>query len=179
MSCWMRKFLLMWRYDTRIWGVIAALQCRQYSRISCPWFIWLCGLPAEEPSLLTSKSFYISFSGSSDTNHDSLLQNNTCTGPQRLRYIFQVVKTQTTTANCRILVSLIKWRFCHHGRRPKIGITNFGGILHHSVRARKQRTLRILCFVLVLCVEDLPQAGTNTVFNPIPPQQSDVRVDKK
>jgi hypothetical protein len=67
----------------------------------------------------------ICFSGSTDTNHDSLLQNTTYTGPLRLRYfsgssdtnhdslfveyylhwitirlryIFQVVQTQTTTA---------------------------------------------------------------------------------
>jgi hypothetical protein len=31
-------------------------------------------------------------------------------------------------------------------------ITNFGGILHHGARARKQKTLKILCFVI--CVED-------------------------
>ena len=31
-------------------------------------------------------------------------------------------------------------------------ITHFDGILHHSARARKQKTLKILCFVI--CVED-------------------------
>ena len=42
------------------------------------------------------------FSGSSDTNHDSLLSNTTYTGPPRLRYLFQVVQTQTMAAYCRI-----------------------------------------------------------------------------
>ena len=51
-------------------------------------------------------TFEISFSGCSDTNHDSLLQNTTYTGPPRLRYLFQVVQTQTTTAYCTILPTL-------------------------------------------------------------------------
>jgi hypothetical protein len=34
----------------------------------------------------------------------------------------------------------------------QINRTNFGGILHHGARARKQKTLKILCFVI--CVED-------------------------
>ena len=38
----------------------------------------------------------------SDTNHDSLLSNTTYTGPPRLRYLFQVVQTQTMAAYCRI-----------------------------------------------------------------------------
>jgi hypothetical protein len=42
------------------------------------------------------------FSGSSDTNHDSLLSNTIYTGPPRLRYLFQVVQTQTMAAYCRI-----------------------------------------------------------------------------
>jgi hypothetical protein len=42
--------------------------------------------------------FEISFSDSSDTNHGSLLYNTTYTGPPRLRYVFQVVQTQTTAA---------------------------------------------------------------------------------
>ena len=71
------------------------------------------------------------FSGSSDTNHGSLMQNTTYTGPPRLRSLFQVVQTQTysllntiytgpphlrglfqvvqtqtTTAYCRILPTL-------------------------------------------------------------------------
>ena len=37
-------------------------------------------------------------------------------------------------------------------RHPKIGTTNFGGILHQSACVRKQKTLKILCFVI--CVED-------------------------
>jgi hypothetical protein len=48
----------------------------------------------------------------------------------------------TTTS----LVSLSKRRFCQNGRRPKISITNFGGILHHSARIRKQKTLKIILF---------------------------------
>ena len=48
-------------------------------------------------------TFEISFSGGSDKNYGSLLYNTTPTGPPRLRYLFQVVKTQTTTAYCRIL----------------------------------------------------------------------------
>jgi hypothetical protein len=51
----------------------------------------------------------------------------------------------------KTIVSLSKGHFCQHGRHQKIGITNFGGILHHSARARKQKTLKILCFVI--CVE--------------------------
>jgi hypothetical protein len=46
--------------------------------------------------------FEISFSGISDTNHDSLLQNTTYIGPPRLRYLFHVVQTQTTTGYCII-----------------------------------------------------------------------------
>jgi hypothetical protein len=57
-----------------------------------------------------------------------------------------------------------------HGHHPKID-----GVLHHSARARKQKTLKILRFVI--CVED-EQTDTNTVFNPVPPWQFDVRVDK-
>jgi hypothetical protein len=38
------------------------------------------------------------------------------------------------------------------GPHPKIGISNFGGVLHHSARIRKQKTLQILCFVIF--VED-------------------------
>jgi hypothetical protein len=34
----------------------------------------------------------------------------------------------------------------------KIGVSNFGGISHHSTRVRKQKTLKILCFVI--CVDD-------------------------
>ena len=64
------------------------------------------------------------------------------------------------------IASLSKRHFCQHGRHLKTGITNFSGILHHSARARKQKTLR------------LPQTNTNTVFNPVPPRQSDVCVDK-
>jgi hypothetical protein len=52
----------------------------------------------------------------------------------------------------QILMSLNKRRFCQNGRHQKIGITNSGGILHHSARVRKQKTLKILCFVI--CVED-------------------------
>ena len=43
-------------------------------------------------------TFEISFSGSSHTNHDSLLWNTTYTGSPRLKYLFQVVQTQTTIA---------------------------------------------------------------------------------
>ena len=48
-----------------------------------------------------------------------------------------------------------------HGLHPKIGRTNFGGILHHSARLRKQKTLKILGFVLY--VEDYHKL-TNTQF---------------
>ena len=41
-----------------------------------------------------------------DTNHNSLLWNATYTRPPRLRYIFQVVQTQTTTAYCGMLPTL-------------------------------------------------------------------------
>jgi hypothetical protein len=51
-------------------------------------------------------TFEISFSCGSDTNHDSLLKNTTYTGPPRLRYLFYVVQTQTTTAYWRILPTL-------------------------------------------------------------------------
>ena len=40
-------------------------------------------------------TFVISFSGSSDTNNDSLLQNTSYIGSPRLRYLFQVFQTQT------------------------------------------------------------------------------------
>jgi hypothetical protein len=53
-----------------------------------------------------------------------------------------------------------------HGRHPEISRTNFGGILHHSARLRKQKTLKILDFVKY--VEDYPQTDKNTVFNPVP-----------
>jgi hypothetical protein len=49
-------------------------------------------------------------------------------------------------------VSLSKRYFWQHERHPKIGTTNFGCISHHSARVRKQKTLKILCFVLY--VED-------------------------
>ena len=48
---------------------------------------------------------------------------------------------------------LSKSYFLPGGRdHPKIGITNFGCILPHSARVRKQNALKILCFVI--CVED-------------------------
>ena len=51
--------------------------------------------------------FEISFSaGRSDTNHDSLLQNTAYTGPASLRYISQVIQTQTPTAFCRRLPTM-------------------------------------------------------------------------
>jgi hypothetical protein len=40
-----------------------------------------------------------------------------------------------------------KRRFCQRGRHPKIGVTNFGGILQHSARIRKQNTY-VLSYVL-------------------------------
>jgi hypothetical protein len=51
---------------------------------------------------------------------------------------------------------------------PKIDRTNFGGILYHSPRVKKQKTLKILCFVI--CVEDYQKLATDTniVFNPVP-----------
>jgi hypothetical protein len=40
--------------------------------------------------------------------------------------------------------NLSKQHFCQHGRHPKIGITNFGGILHHSAHVlRKKKTSKI------------------------------------
>jgi hypothetical protein len=41
-------------------------------------------------------TFEISFSGSSGTNHNSLLQNTTYTAPPRLRHLFQVVQSSDT-----------------------------------------------------------------------------------
>ena len=54
-----------------------------------------------ESCLHWTNTFVIYFSGSSDTNHDSLLQNTTYTGPPHLRYLFnQVVQTQTAISDC-------------------------------------------------------------------------------
>jgi hypothetical protein len=47
-----------------------------------------------------------------------------------------------------------------------MGMTNFGGILHHSARVRKKNTLKILCFVI--CVEDYDKL-TQTQFLIQPP----------
>ena len=52
----------------------------------------------------------------------------------------------------RFGISELKRRFCQHERHAKIGITNFGAILHHSARVRKQETLKIFCHTV--CVED-------------------------
>jgi hypothetical protein len=60
----------------------------------------------EEYYLPLTTTFEISFSCGSNTNHDSLLKNTTYTGPPRLRYLFHVVQTQTTTVYCRILPTL-------------------------------------------------------------------------
>jgi hypothetical protein len=69
-----------------------------------------------------------------------------------------------------------------HGRHPKIGRTNSGGILHHSardrLRLRKQKTLKILGFVLY--VEDShklikTQFSIQSPSNLVRP--TDVRVD--
>jgi hypothetical protein len=60
----------------------------------------------EEYYLHWTTTFEASFSGSSDTNHGSLLKNTTYTEPTRLRYLFQVVQTQTTAAYWRILPTL-------------------------------------------------------------------------
>jgi hypothetical protein len=85
-------------------------------------------------------------------------------------YLFADVSQLKQNKQCSI-VSLSK------RRHPKIGRTNFGGILHHSARERKQKTLKILCFVI--CVEDYHKLiDRNTVFNPVPPRQSDVHVDQ-
>jgi hypothetical protein len=40
-------------------------------------------------------------------------------------------------------VSLSKRTFCQPERHPKIGLTNFGGILHHSARAKKRKNFQI------------------------------------
>jgi hypothetical protein len=45
-----------------------------------------------------------------------------------------------------LFVSLCKRHFCQYGHHPKIGMTNFRGILHHSARVRKQS--------FVICFED-------------------------
>jgi hypothetical protein len=50
--------------------------------------------------------FELPFSGRSDTNHVSLLHKTTHIGPPRLRYLFQVVLTQTTSAYCTTLPTL-------------------------------------------------------------------------
>jgi hypothetical protein len=75
---------------------------------------------------------------------------------------------------------------------------NFGGILYHSARVRKKQTLTILFPVIIIIIINLhlysaiptkkfnvlnlcwrlPQTDTNTVFNPVPPRQSNVRIDK-
>jgi hypothetical protein len=60
----------------------------------------------EEYYLHWTTTFEISFLCGSDTNYDSLLKNTTYTGPPRLRYLFHVVQTQTTTAYWRILPTL-------------------------------------------------------------------------
>ena len=78
----------------------------------------------------------------------------------------------------KTLVSLIlnKQRLCQHRRHPKIGIVNFGCILHHSTRVRKQKTLKILCFTV--CVEDDHKlTQTKSVIQSVP-RQSDVHVDE-
>jgi hypothetical protein len=62
------------------------------------------------------------------------------------------VKPETNYYFYLALASLSNGRFCQHGRHLKIGITNFGSVLHHSARARNQKTLKILCFVI--CAED-------------------------
>ena len=67
-------------------------------------------------------------------------------------YASKQISTQTTYSHVQGLSP--KRRFCQHGRHPKIGITNLGGISHHD-------------------------RNTNTFFNPVPARQSDVRVDKK
>ena len=53
----------------------------------------------EEYYLHWTTTFEISFSGSSNTNHDSLLLNTTYTRPPRLRYLFQVVQTKPRQLN--------------------------------------------------------------------------------
>ena len=54
-------------------------------------------------------------------------------------YLFADVSQLKQNKQCSI-VSLSK------RRHPKIGKTSFGGILHHSARERKQKTLKILNF---------------------------------
>jgi hypothetical protein len=58
------------------------------------------------------------------------------------------------------IVILSKPRFCQHGRRQKIGVSNFWRHLHHSARVRKQKTSKIFCFVT--------KTDRNAVFNPVP-----------
>ena len=59
--------------------------------------------------LYWTATFEIYFSGSSDTNQVSLLQNTINTGPPHSRYIFQVVQTQTTTAYKLIVEYYLHW----------------------------------------------------------------------
>jgi hypothetical protein len=61
-----------------------------------------------------------------------------------------------------VVVSLSKQRFYQHGRHTKIGITNFGDIFHHIARVRKQKTLKILCFVV--SKKDLPSSRKRFQF---------------
>jgi hypothetical protein len=61
------------------------------------------------------------------------------------------------------------------GRHSKIGTHNFDSILHHCAPVGEQKSLKILCFVP--CVEDYHKL-INTIFNPLPPRQSDDRVDE-
>jgi hypothetical protein len=72
----------------------------------------------------------------------------------------------------RLVVSLSKQRFCQHGCHPKIGISNIGGILHHSAHVRKQKIIKILCFVI--CAEDYHKL-IQTQFLIQSPSASDVR----
>jgi hypothetical protein len=49
-------------------------------------------------------------------------------------------KYKMTTENMLNSKLKSKRRFCQHKRHPKIVATNFGSILPHSSRARKQKT---------------------------------------
>jgi hypothetical protein len=60
---------------------------------------------------------------------------------KRMYCKFQVMYVPSILRSCSRSVSLSKRPFFQHGRHPKIGITNFGGILHHSLRIGKQKAL--------------------------------------
>ena len=85
--------------------------------------------------------FEIFFSGSSDTNNGSLLQNTTYTGPPRLRYLFQVVQTQTMYDS--LLSLIVQNTTCTRPPRlrnlSRTSDTNHGRLLKNTAYIRPPR----------------------------------------